>query len=150
MPDTAIITHSAGSPLLSACIYAAFILRIALSNAIRSAWTHEILRFTAGTSASSKDLTVTGKGFNFSLIKYLAPILYAADRSQLYCFPFANLQRLWFCGFRSTFPEPSYARMLVFHGQIRETLIPLRWARCVQTSCTVSFFHICRRCFRLP
>ena len=46
----------------------------------------EVLRFTAGTFASSKDLSVTGRGFKSSLIKYLAPILYDADRSQLYLF----------------------------------------------------------------
>lgn len=29
-----------------------------------------------------------------SLIKYLAPILYEADRLQLYCFPLLKVQRL--------------------------------------------------------
>ena len=32
-------------------------------------------RFNAGTFASSKDLSVAGRGFKSSLIKYLAPIL---------------------------------------------------------------------------
>ena len=41
----------------------------------QSAYTHEILRFTEGTFASSKDLSVTGMGFKSSRIKYLAPIL---------------------------------------------------------------------------
>ena len=42
---------------------------------------------TEGTFASSKDLSVSGKGFKISRIKYLAPILYDADKSQLYLFP---------------------------------------------------------------
>ena len=36
---------------------------------------HEVLRFTEGTFASSKDLSVAGRGFKNSRIKYLAPIL---------------------------------------------------------------------------
>ena len=41
-----------------------------------------------------QDLSVAGRGFKSSLIKYLAPILYDADRSQLYLFPVWNTQRL--------------------------------------------------------
>ena len=51
---------------------------------------HKHMRFYALLQelfASSKDLSVSGKGFKISRIKYLAPILYDADKSQLYLFP---------------------------------------------------------------
>ena len=79
---------------ISACVYAALKSSISENSSLKSAYTHEILRFTGGTFASSKDLSVTGRDFKSSLIKYLAPILYDADRSQLYLFPVWNTQRL--------------------------------------------------------
>ena len=109
---------------ISACVYAALKSSISKNNSPKSAYTHEILRFTEGTFASSKDLSVAGRGFKSSLIKYLAPILYDADRSQLYLFPVWNIQRLWFSGSRDTLPEPSYASLLVFHAQTLDTRIP--------------------------
>ena len=72
---------------ISACVYAALKSSISEHSFLKSAYTHEVLRFTAGTFASSKDLSVTGRGFKSSRIKYLAPILYDAERSQLYRFP---------------------------------------------------------------
>ena len=109
---------------ISACVYAALKSSISENSSLKSAYTHEILRFTEGTFASSKDLSVAGRGFKSSLIKYLAPILYDADRSQLYLFPVWNIQRLWFSGSRDTLPEPSYASLLVFHAQTLDTRIP--------------------------
>ena len=44
------------------------------------------------TFASSANLSLTGKDFSISRTKYLLPMLYEADRSQLYVFPFLNLQ----------------------------------------------------------
>ena len=59
-----------------ACIYAVrSFSRITALSLARSAWTHELLRRTAGTSASSTDHAVAGMGFVSSLIKYRAPIL---------------------------------------------------------------------------
>ena len=60
---------------ISACVYAALKSSISKNSSLKSAYTHEILRFTEGTFASSKDLSVTGRGFKSSRIKYLAPIL---------------------------------------------------------------------------
>ena len=57
---------------ISACVYAALKSSISENNSLKSAYTHEILRFTEGTFASSKDLSVTGMGFKSSRIKYLA------------------------------------------------------------------------------
>ena len=108
---------------ISACVYAALKSSISKNSSLKSAYTHEILRFTEGTFASSKDLSVAGRGFKSSLIKYLAPILYDADRSQLYLFPVWNTQRLWFFGSRDTLPEPSYASLLVSHAQTLDTRI---------------------------
>ena len=60
---------------ISACVYAALKSSISENSSLKSAYTHEILRFTEGTFASSKDLSVAGRGFKSSRIKYLAPIL---------------------------------------------------------------------------
>ena len=59
----------------TSCVYAALKSSISKNNSLKSAYTHEILRFTEGTFASSKDLSVAGRGFKSSRIKYLAPIL---------------------------------------------------------------------------
>ena len=72
----------------TACVYAAFSPAAASDSFLRSAYTHQVLRCTAGTFASSADRSVSGTGFSNALIKYLAPILYDAERSQLYRFPF--------------------------------------------------------------
>ena len=73
-PDTAVKS----TPKVVRChlpvVYAA-ILSFAFASCTRSAWTQEVLRFTAGTSASSKDLAVAGRGFSISRMKYLAPML---------------------------------------------------------------------------
>ena len=60
---------------ISACVYATLKISISENSSLKSAYTHEILRFTEGTFASSKDLSVAGRGFKSSRIKYLAPIL---------------------------------------------------------------------------
>ena len=43
---------------ISACVYAVFKSSISENNSLKSAYTHEILRFTEGTFASSKDLFI--------------------------------------------------------------------------------------------
>ena len=60
---------------ISACVYAILKSSISENSSLKSAYTHEILRFTEGTFASNKDLSVAGRGFKSSRIKYLAPIL---------------------------------------------------------------------------
>ncbi|MFR5974918.1 MAG: hypothetical protein ACLUGE_14190, partial [Blautia sp.] len=68
----------------------------------------EVLRFTAGTFASSKDLSVAGKGFKISRIKYLAPILYDADSppSAFFAFSLFVLQLLF--SFRCRIMETAF------------------------------------------
>ena len=66
-----------------------------------------VLCSDSGTSAQSRDNFFFGTDFNNSLIKYLAPILYEADRSQLYCFPVENVHKLWLFLSLATAPEPS-------------------------------------------
>ena len=51
---------------------------------------------SSGTLALSVDAAFSGNDFQISLAKYLAPMLYEADRSQLYLLPVENVQRLWF------------------------------------------------------
>ena len=46
----------------------------------------------SGTFAVMSNLAVSGKDFSISRIKYLAPMLYDAERSQSYTLPLLNLQ----------------------------------------------------------
>ena len=49
---------------------------------------------SSGTLAFSVDATFPGNDFQISLAKYLAPMLYEADRSVLYLLPVVKVQRL--------------------------------------------------------
>ena len=53
-------------------------------------YVHRVRFFNSGTFAKVKDHTVSGRFLHLYLMKYLAPMLYAADKSQLKIFPLLN------------------------------------------------------------
>ena len=123
---------------ISAYVFAALKSSISKNNSLKSAYTHEILRFTEGTFASSKDLSVTGRGFKSSLIKYLAPILYDADRSQLYLFPLHILRSHLRSSFPALYSGVSYMPIFPVTAQSR---VPSGTSGSVPACGTSGLFH---------
>ena len=117
----------------------------------------QVLLFTHwGTFASMRCLSVTGRVFMIPRIKYLAPMLYDALRSQLYILPVVNSQTLYEPPVLvdllplSTVPEPSNASLDVPHAQICDICIPSLCALSVTIRCTSALRQRASFCFFDP